>query len=92
MRRRRSTRANSTRWPEFFTDDASYRLQPRENFDRGLPLATMAFESRGMLEGPRLRRRETIFHDPYHQRHIVGAPRVLKDDGDGIEARSTATS
>ena len=23
-------------WPEFFTDDCVYRLQPRENFDREL--------------------------------------------------------
>ena len=37
------------RWPDFFTEDCSYRLQPRENFDRGLPLATLAFESQGML-------------------------------------------
>jgi salicylate 5-hydroxylase small subunit len=30
-----------SRWPEFFTEDAPYRLQSRENFDRGLPLAIM---------------------------------------------------
>ena len=36
-------------WPEFFTDDCSYRLQPRENHERGLPLATLSFESKGML-------------------------------------------
>ena len=30
-------------WPEFFTDDCVYKLQPRENFDRGFPLATLAF-------------------------------------------------
>ena len=38
------------RWPEFFIDDCVYRLQPRENFDRGLPLALMALESRGMMK------------------------------------------
>jgi salicylate 5-hydroxylase small subunit len=77
------------RWPDFFTEDAVYRLQSRENFDRGLPLATMAFESRGMLKDRVLAAAETLFHDPYHQRHILGAPRVLSDDGDGIRCESS---
>jgi salicylate 5-hydroxylase small subunit len=66
------------RWPDFFTEEASYRLQSRENFDRGLPLATMAFESRGMLKDRVYGASETIYHDPYHQRHVIGAPRVLQ--------------
>ncbi len=35
-------------WPEFFTDDGVYRLQPRENHERGVPLATLAVSSKGM--------------------------------------------
>ncbi|TGN95705.1 aromatic-ring-hydroxylating dioxygenase subunit beta [Burkholderia sp. USMB20] len=62
------------RWPEFFTDECVYRVQPRENFDRGFPLATMSFESKGMLKDRVYGMTETIFHDPYYQRHIVGAP------------------
>ena len=37
-------------WPLFFTEDGHYKLQARENFDRGLPLALMALESRGMMK------------------------------------------
>jgi len=70
-------------WPEFFTDDCSYRLQPRENFDRGFPLATLSFESKGMLMDRVYGIRETLFHDPYYQRHVVGAPRVLSVEGEG---------
>ena len=29
-------------WPGFFLEDGQYKLQARENFDRGLPLATLA--------------------------------------------------
>ena len=65
-------------WPEFFTDDCSYRLQPRENFERGFPLATLSFESKGMLKDRVYGIRETLFHDPYYQRHVVGAPVVRK--------------
>ena len=70
-------------WPEFFTEESSYRLQPRENFDRGFPLATLSFESKGMLKDRVYGIRETLFHDPYYQRHVVGAPIVRQVDGDG---------
>ena len=69
------------RWPGFFTEDCIYKLQSRENFDRSLPLATMAFESRGMLQDRVYGAAETIFHHPYTQRHIVGLPRLLSRDG-----------
>ena len=61
-------------WPEFFTDDCVYRLQPRENFERGFPLATLSFTSKGMLKDRVYGIRETLFHDPYYQRHVVGSP------------------
>ncbi len=77
------------RWPGYFTDDARYTLQSRENHDRGLPLATMAFESRGMLVDRVYGAKDTIFHDPYHQRHILGAPRILADDGGTIRCESS---
>ena len=77
------------RWPRFFTDPCVYKLQPRENFDRGLPLATMAFESRGMLEDRVYGITETLAHDPYYQRHVVGIPIVHSDDGGTIEAEAS---
>lgn len=63
-------------WPEFFVDECSYRLVPRENHERGFPLATLSFESKGMLRDRVYGIRETLFHDPYYQRHVVGAPLV----------------
>lgn len=71
-------------WPEFFTDDAVYKLQPRENFDRGLPLATLSFESKAMLRDRVFGIKETLFHDPYYQRHVVGAPIIHRVDERGI--------
>ena len=70
-------------WPAFFIEQCSYRLQPRENHERNLPLATLSFESRGMLEDRVYGIRETLFHDPYYQRHVVGVPVVRKVDADG---------
>lgn len=65
-------------WPEFFVEDCLYKLIPRENHERGLPLATLMFESRGMLKDRVYGIRETLFHDPYYQRHVVGTPLVRK--------------
>lgn len=77
------------RWPGFFTEDAVYRLQSRENFDRGLPLAVMAFESRGMLQDRVFGASETIFHQPYYQRHVTGAPRLLRQDERGLHCEAS---
>ena len=63
-------------WPGFFTDECTYRLQPRENHERGFPLATLSFTSKGMLKDRIYGIRETLFHDPYYQRHVVGMPIV----------------
>jgi len=65
-------------WPEFFTEDCIYKLQPRENHERGFQLATLFFTSKGMLKDRAYGISETIFHDPYYQRHVVGAPIVKK--------------
>jgi len=70
-------------WPEFFTEDGVYRLQPRENHERGFPLATLAFDSQAMLRDRVYGIRETLFHDPYHQRHVVGAPILRQIDAQG---------
>lgn len=75
-------------WPEFFTETCTYKLQPRENFERGFPLATLWFDSKGMLKDRVYCIRETLFHDPYYQRHVVGAPRVLAAQGDRISAEA----
>jgi salicylate 5-hydroxylase small subunit len=68
-------------WPEFFTEQCVYRLQPRENHERGFPLATLSFTSKGMLKDRVYGIKETLFHDPYYQRHIVGTP-VVRSAGD----------
>ena len=70
-------------WPEFFIDACEYKLQPRENHERGFPLSTLSFESKGMLMDRAYAIRETLFHDPYYQRHVVGTP-VVRDLRDGV--------
>jgi salicylate 5-hydroxylase small subunit len=80
------------KWAEFFTEQCEYKVQPRENYERGFPLATLWLLSRGMLKDRAYGIRETLFHDPYYQRHVVGLPRILRritqDQADVIESEA----
>lgn len=76
------------KWVSFFEEDCEYKVQPRENHERGFPLSTMWFISRNMLEDRVYGIRETLFHDPYYQRHVVGAPRILKFENGVIESEA----
>jgi len=75
-------------WPEFFTEQCVYKLIPRENHERGFPLCTLSFTSKGMLKDRVYGIQETLYHDPYYQRHVVGAPVVRKVEGDRIHAEA----
>ena len=75
-------------WPLFFVEDGRYKLQARENFDRGLPLALIALESRGMMKDRVYGITQTIYHGPYYTRHVVSPARVLTDDGGRVMAQS----
>ncbi|MBF22487.1 aromatic-ring-hydroxylating dioxygenase subunit beta [Neopusillimonas maritima] len=75
-------------WTEYFVDDCEYKVQPRENFERGFPLATMWFISKGMLKDRAFGISETLFHDPYYQRHVVGAPRILSAENGEIQSEA----
>ena len=75
-------------WPEFFTEDCAYRIVPRENYDRGLPLSTLSFESKGMLRDRVYAVTETLFHEPYYQRHIVSGFVVGADDDRGFRVQA----
>ena len=68
-------------WPMFFTEDGHYKVQSRENFDRGLPLALIALESQGMMKDRVYGITQTIYHGPYHMRHIIGPARITSQVG-----------
>ncbi|MBI2768814.1 MAG: aromatic-ring-hydroxylating dioxygenase subunit beta [Burkholderiales bacterium] len=76
-------------WPEFFVEDGLYKLQARENFDRGLPLALMALESRGMMKDRVYGITQTIYHGPYYTRHVMGPARVLSQEEGVIRAEAS---
>jgi salicylate 5-hydroxylase small subunit len=75
-------------WPDFFVEQGSYKVQARENFDRGLPLALMALESQGMMKDRVYGVTQTIYHAPYYTRHVISPARVLGEEGGRVQAQA----
>jgi salicylate 5-hydroxylase small subunit len=48
----------------------------------------LSFTGKGMLLDRIYAIKETLFHDPYYQRHVVGAPVVRKAEGDRFECEA----
>lgn len=67
-------------WLDLFVDDCDYRVVARENYERGLPLATMRCESRAMLEDRIHAIRNTQFFAPRLMRRFTGPPRPVGDE------------
>lgn len=75
-------------WPEFFVEDALYKVQARENFDRQLPLALIALESKGMMKDRVYGITQTIYHGPYYMRHVVSPAMVLEQEDGVVRAQA----
>lgn len=65
-------------WPDLFMPEARYRVQGRENFDRGLPLCLLHLESQAMMRDRVVGATTTIYHAPYYTRHVVGVARITQ--------------
>lgn len=75
-------------WAELFTEDATYRVIPRENYVLGLPIASIHCESRGMIEDRVYAARESTMSEPRTLRHLVTNVRVLEHGDDEIRAEA----
>lgn len=75
-------------WPDFFTEDCLYKIVPRENFERGLPLATWLCESKGYLQDRVVAIRKTSVYAPRTIRRLVTGIRSLGWQGDALAVRA----
>lgn len=77
------------RWPEFFTDDAHYRVTTEFNHARDLPIGIIDARNRNMLEDRVASLRKANIYEPQRYRHIVSAVRLTGDDGDLVYAEAS---
>jgi 3-phenylpropionate/cinnamic acid dioxygenase small subunit len=71
-------------WPGFFVDDCIYKIVPRENFERGLPLALWWCESKGYLLDRVVGIRKTMIYAPRYVRRMMSGVRVLGWEGETL--------
>ena len=71
-------------WPELFTAGGTYKLVPRENWDRKLPLAVMSLEGSGMLKDRVRAILETTTFPPHYIRHILGLMKIEGIDDQAV--------
>ena len=64
-------------WPEFFTEDAVYRITGRENADAGMPVGLVYCEGMGMLRDRAFAIAKTAMFAPRYLLHYVANTRVL---------------
>jgi salicylate 5-hydroxylase small subunit len=76
-------------WPDFFVEDCTYKIIPRENFERNLPLATVLCESKGYLKDRVVGIRKTSVYGPRYIRRIVSGIRMLGWSEDSLEVRTS---
>lgn len=63
-------------WPDLYTEDCRYIVAPRENVDRGLPIATIFCDSKAMLVDRIVSLRRANIFPVHHYRHILSTSRI----------------
>ena len=76
------------RWPEYFTDDAVYRITARENADAGLPVGLVYADSKAMIRDRAFALKHTQMYAPRTMQHFVSNVRVLQAKEGAIKAQS----
>jgi 3-phenylpropionate/cinnamic acid dioxygenase small subunit len=76
------------RWPEYFTDDAVYRITARENADAGLPVGLVYADSKAMIRDRAFAIKHTQMYAPRTMQHFVTNVRVLEAKDAAIKAQS----
>ena len=69
-------------WPDFFTEDGSYRVTSRENFDLGLPVSLIYCRGKGMMRDRISAMRVANIFEPHTYCHMVSAMK-LNETGEG---------
>lgn len=75
-------------WPEFFTEDAVYRVVARDNLESGLPLCLMLCEGKGMLKDRAYAIAHTEMYAPRYLQHQISLIRVTGFDDAELTAEA----
>ena len=75
-------------WPEFFTEEGRYLIQPRDNLDQGLEGYWLYFENKRMLRDRVVSLKDVNIYKIHYERRLVTNVELTGRDGDGWLARA----
>lgn len=75
-------------WPDFFTEDCSYRITTAENHRLGYAAGLMWADSRGMLEDRVAALREANIYERHSYRHVLGLPLMEEEGPEGLRSET----
>jgi 3-phenylpropionate/cinnamic acid dioxygenase small subunit len=75
-------------WPDYFVEDAVYRITARENADSGLPVGLVYAEGKAMLKDRAFAIARTQMFAPRYSQHFVANVRVLEAGDEVAKAQS----
>jgi len=76
-------------WPEFFIDDATYRITTKADAAEDLPLGMIYCNSKMMMVDRVTSTREANIYEDQGYRHIISPPLVLQAGDTEIEAETS---
>ena len=75
-------------WPDFFTDDATYRITTKADAAEELPLGIIYCNSRKMMVDRITSTREANIYEDQGYRHLISTPLILSSGDKVIEAET----
>jgi anthranilate 1,2-dioxygenase small subunit len=75
-------------WPDFFTDDCTYQIISRENFERNLPSAIIYCKSKGMVKDRVSAHRNANIFEQHFYRHIVSSICIVGENNGIYDVQS----
>ena len=76
------------RWPDFFTEQARYRITTTFNHERGLPISIIDAKNRNMLEDRVAALRKANIYEPQRYRHVISVVRITGEGGGLVRAEA----
>jgi len=75
-------------WPALFAESGKYRVTTRENYGKGLALAVMYCDGRGMMSDRISALRLANIYEPHVYCHLTSCVRVVESTAEEIKAQA----
>ena len=77
------------KWPDFFTEDCTYKITTAANHAKGYEAGVIFANSRGMVQDRVSALREANIYEKQSYRHIMGMPAILSDEAEGVRTETS---